>query len=56
MATGAALMARAEWIGPRLSRRRSYAPEQLRGDGQAIVVQGLFLLALDSVFAARTRG
>jgi hypothetical protein len=53
VAAGAVLMARADsvaatWPG------RPYSAESLRGDGAAVIVQGVFLGVHDAVFAAQT--
>ena len=40
----------------RLGRRPRYSAEQATGDGAAVIVQGSFLLVMDSVHARRLNG
>lgn len=56
VAAGAAVWARADSVRHRWPGARGYSAESLRGDGAAVVVQGGFLLLLDTLFAARTSG
>lgn len=59
VAAGTALAVRSDAVAESITRRmpgRRYGAAELRGDGAAIVVQGLFLLGLDTMFAVRTRG
>jgi hypothetical protein len=53
---GAAVAAQADRLSARWPGRRPRSADQLRGDGSAVVLQGLFLFVLDSSFARRIGG